>query len=153
MKFQLIAGLAVLVYWICCRLHICPPFAFESGFLIAILVVVFSTQGGTVLLQTYRGQDVTLSQRVFEGQQVLNEIPSAPVGNLFGRGLGATVDLSQSPDSRTLLSSGRDLMAVNDVHVLFYDWLMKRGYIGIVWLVGFIALASNSIKEKYRRSG
>jgi hypothetical protein len=115
------------------------PFIF-----IAVSAALFLfVQGGyyTVLTGQYVSTDVTIDQRVFEARAVLERLGTTTWGQLFGLGPGATVDLAAAPDARTLAASGRDLLAVDDVHLLSAYLLLKLGAFGIVWsLVVFSAV-------------
>jgi hypothetical protein len=79
--------------------------------------------------------DVTLEHRAYEAAQVFRLVTADPVSLIFGLGPSATVNLTQSPDADTLLSSGRTLTAVDDVHFLTSWVLLKFGLLGLVWLV------------------
>jgi hypothetical protein len=81
----------------------------------------------------YVSDDVTLAHRSYEAGQVLHLIAAHPWGMFFGFGPGATVDLTNSPDAATLLSSGRDLTAVDDVHLMSGYLLLKMGALGLAW--------------------
>jgi hypothetical protein len=87
----------------------------------------------TLLTGQYSSNDVTIAQRAFEARTVLERLGTTTWGQLFGLGPGATVDLAAAPDANTLAASGRDLLAVDDVHLLSAYLLLKLGAIGIVW--------------------
>jgi len=70
----------------------------------------------------------------------LKSIGESPVAEAFGLGPGATLDLRGSPDAKTLLSSGRNLRRVDDVHMLSSYLLLKLGAIGVIW-AGILAAA------------
>ena len=89
----------------------------------------------SVWTRDYDGDDLSFAQRVYESEQVYDKIDDSASTALVGRGLGATVDLSASPDRRTLRAAGRDLPEVNDVHLLPYEILLKRGVLGLVVLL------------------
>jgi hypothetical protein len=97
--------------------------------------LIFFIQRGyyTLLTGQYQTADVTIAQRVFEARAVIEQLDATDLGMLFGLGPGATVDLSASPDAGTLAASGRDLLAVDDVHLLSAYLLLKLGAFGIVW--------------------
>lgn len=93
----------------------------------------------------YSGDDVTLLQRSYEARTVLNNIQENTLSLTLGLGPGGTLDLSNSPDSRTLSSAGRDLSAVDDVHLMTFWFLMKLGFVGLIAMVAiFIALFNES---------
>jgi hypothetical protein len=97
--------------------------------------------GFQLLSGNLHSSDVTIYQRSFEAKVVLKDVSNHLWTIIFGLGPGARVDLSASPDASTLLSSGRDLLAVDDVHLLSAYLLLKLGALGIVWaLLLFIAM-------------
>jgi len=102
--------------------------------------------GVQLLAGNLYSNDITILQRSFEAKVVLNDISDHLWTILFGLGPGATVDLSDSPDAGTLLSSGRNLLAVDDVHLLSAYLLLKLGALGIVWaLLLFIAMWKSAL--------
>ncbi len=108
-----------------------PPLIFLA---VSAALFLFIQRGYyTLLTGQYFSTDVTISQRVFEARTVLDQLGTTTWGQLFGLGPGATVDLVASPDAGTLASSGRDLLAVDDVHLLSAYLLLKLGAFGIIW--------------------
>lgn len=93
-----------------------------------------------MLGSTMPSWDVTLAHRAYEAQAVQVTL-SNPWNFVFGGGPGATVDLSNSPDVATLLSAGRNITAVDDVHLLTSWLLLKFGVLGIAWFVLFAGAA------------
>jgi hypothetical protein len=110
----------------------------------ALLVLAIASATACMLMWTTHGReliglptqpdDVTIAQREYETTKVVDTLDDSIVRTLFGGGPGATVDLSLSPDVVTLLSSGRDVTAVDDVNLLSTHILMKLGLVGLAWL-------------------
>jgi hypothetical protein len=86
-----------------------------------------------LLTGEYFSTDVTIDQRAFEARTVLDLLSTTAWGQLLGFGPGATVDLTAAPDAGTLAASGRDLLAVDDVHLLSAYLLLKPRAFGIIW--------------------
>lgn len=93
--------------------------------------------------------DVTLLHRAYEANAAFQLIQD-PVSLVIGAGAGSTVDLTNSPDAATLRASGRDLTAVNDVHLLTSWILMKFGVVGLIWLTIFLIAVVRSAIEALR---
>lgn len=90
--------------------------------------------------------DVTLAHRAYEAMVVFDQMAQSPATLLFGLGPAATVNLASSPDVATLAASGRNLLAVDDVHFLTSWVLLKFGLLGIIWLVAiFVAFAVEAL--------
>jgi hypothetical protein len=88
--------------------------------------------------------DVTLTHRAYEAGMVLQGMNESVITFLIGLGPAATVDLTMSPDARTLASSGRMLVAVDDVHFLTSWMLLKFGLVGLLW---FLAMLIVCVRE------
>lgn len=103
---------------------------------VAAAVVVLGVHAGyfPLLLGNFSYADVTLAQRGYEASMVIRGLDGSAVSVLIGLGPGATIDLSGSPDWRTLASSGRNLIMVEDVHLLPSHMLLKFGLAGLVFL-------------------
>lgn len=106
------------------------------------LIVVFREGLIAVFAPSFVSEDVTLQQRAFEARTVLATTGRTVLTSLFGLGPGGTVDLSGAPDANTLISAGRVLSAVDDVHLLPFWLIHKMGWVGLaltllalVWLV------------------
>jgi hypothetical protein len=91
----------------------------------------------SIVTAKYDGGDVTVQQRVYEARAV-RDLLDDPGSVLVGEGFGATVDLSQSPDAKTIGAYRADLDEVDDVHLLPYDILLKRGLLGLAWLAALV---------------
>lgn len=136
-SLALITQLAVCA---ACVLLASVPRAFRKVLFLLSLVggiwLVHRTGIGLLMLgRTQAGWDVTLTHRAYETRMVFELIGSSPSTLLFGGGPGATVDLSGSPDVMTLISAGRNVYAVDDVHLLTSWILLKFGLLGIIWLI------------------
>jgi hypothetical protein len=108
-----------------------PPLIFLA---VSAALFLFIQRGYyTLLTGQYFSTDVTIDQRVFEARTVLDLLSTTTWGQLMGFGPGATVDLTAAPDAGTLAASGRDLLAVDDVHLLSAYLLLKLGAFGIIW--------------------
>jgi len=129
-----------------------PSLAILGLFALALYLL----SSGTVQLMQgeYRGiDDVTLAQRGCEASvvfQTIGRAPAFPPPQVIGLGLGSTVDLTQCPDTDTLQSAGRDLRAVDDVHLLSSWIYMKLGMLGLTW-VGLILAATVRSTLDFRR--
>ncbi|AKT50524.1 hypothetical protein [Arsenicicoccus sp. oral taxon 190] len=121
-----------------------------TGFLLAL-----SRDGTINLIQgRFAGvQDVTLAQRGCESRAVLRALDGRFWEPLLGLGPGGTVDLRLCPDVETLVAAGRDLSAVDDVHLLPAWVLMKAGALGASWLALLLVglLASTWAVARHRR--
>jgi hypothetical protein len=106
--------------------------AATTGTLVGLVYVVNSGYWRLVVGDVEEDWDVTLLHRSYETSAV-REAVSHPVSMIFGLGPAATVDLSSSPDASTLIASGRDINAVDDVHILTSWLLLKFGLLGILW--------------------
>lgn len=85
--------------------------------------------------------DVTLTHRAYEADTVEKLLGGNFFSLMFGMGPAATVDLSGSPDRSTLMASGRDIAAVDDVHFLTSWLLMKFGILGLIWMITLLVSA------------
>jgi hypothetical protein len=140
--FELVIGAALLAYFMLRRTDLLPRHALWPAAAVALAVVLGFTTAGSVLLGTYDGGDVSNRGRSEEARVVREAVSSSPSSLVVGKGLGATVDLSNAPPvyAKTLELAGRDVAAVDDVHLLHYELLLKRGLFGIVWLAAFVVL-------------
>jgi hypothetical protein len=110
------------------------------------LLGVVALPGVTAYLSgDYTGDDVTLTQRAYETQQVLHEVQETALGPLVGRGPAATVDLTSSPDRETLRQSGRDLTAVDDVHLVTSYVILKTGALGLLWWLWLLVVVVRAL--------
>lgn len=104
----------------------------------AAIGLVLSPIWPLMLGQWRHESDVTLAQRGFETSAVIDLIHQSSVSTFLGMGPGGYVNLTGSPDARTLVAAGRHLHAVDDVHLLTSWLLLKGGILGLSAFLGFI---------------
>ena len=94
--------------------------------------------------------DTSTAQRVLEASIVANEFDNSNIFNkFFGKGLGATINLSNTLDT-SIKNSHDDLEAVRIIHLGFFFILHKFGIIGILLYYSFfITVVLKSIKITY----
>ena len=85
--------------------------------------------------------DITLIQRSFEAKVTFETLSENITNFIFGLGPGAYLDLSGSPDYRTLASAGRNLLTVDDAHFLTSWTLLKIGIFGLM-IIGLFIIGS-----------
>lgn len=105
-----------------------------ASFAAACIYWAYSAGMFALVTGNLHSEDVTIAQRSYEASRVIASNVSNPIYLIVGAGPGATVDLSQSPDALTLLAAGRDLSAVDDVHLLPAHLFLKLGLAGIAWM-------------------
>lgn len=135
---QVGVGGLVVAYWLSRRLV--PTWAWAAGLAVVAVVALAATDGRSLVTAKYDGSDLSFAQRTYEARAVRSEVRDSPLTLVAGPGLGATVDLSNSPDSATLQAARGDASSVNDVHLLPYDVLRRHGILGVLWLAGLLAL-------------
>lgn len=96
--------------------------------------------------------DITLVQRSFEAKVIFETLSKGILNFIFGLGPGAYIDLSGSPDYRTLASAGRNLLAVDDAHFLTSWILLKIGLLGLMIVGLFVIAAFFSSYKIFNRS-
>ena len=138
------------------RLRPVVPLAALVG--VAALAAAFFlafTHDGAALRGQYHGLDPSNRGRTYEAQRVRAEV-KGPVSLVLGRGFGATIDETGAPRRfrKTLVTSGRDLSHIPEVHLLGYAFLLKYGLMGVVWLaafaLGLFALAVRGLERAAR---
>ncbi|WP_146180781.1 hypothetical protein [Thalassorhabdomicrobium marinisediminis] len=108
-----------------------PDLIFETG-LYRKLNLFFSQ-----LNWQSRTFDMSSAQRIFEANQVLDQIREGGViSALFGFGFGASIDMTSSLDV-AILSTHQSLSTVRYIHFLFFYLLLKGG----ILLTGLFYLA------------
>lgn len=118
-----------------------PPILRTTLFLavsLAGLWAVHKSHVWQIFFGNYAFEDITVSHRGYETAAVLELMNNGAVSQIFGLGPSGTVDLSVSPDARTLVHSGRNLGAVDDVHLITSYLLLKFGILGLLWLGLFL---------------
>ncbi len=84
--------------------------------------------------------DVSTAQRVFELSQTIDVIGSNALSLVAGKGLGASIDVSDTRDSSVVRAfGGKGLESVRMVHLGVTYSLLKGGLIGLLLYLGFIA--------------
>lgn len=137
----LAGALGVLAY-VALRLRpVLPRWLIVAGALAALVGFVGFTSDGRTLRGQYYGPDPSNAGRTFEAERVRVEVKRSPVSVAFGRGFGATIDERGASKAfkSALRSAGRDLAHVQEVHLLDYEFLLKLGLLGVVWLAAFVA--------------
>jgi hypothetical protein len=135
---QVAAGTAVVAYLLTRR--VVPTWAWAGAVAVIAVVALTATDARSLVTAKYDGDDLSFAQRTYEARAVRRKVDDSAVRLAAGAGLGATVDLSRSPDAATLKAARGDAEAVNDVHLLPYDLLRRHGLLGVLWLGGFLAL-------------
>lgn len=113
----------------------------------AAVAVAMNFQLISLMLGNSKFDDVTIAHRGYEAAQVIDLVRTDPLSVLVGAGPGATVNLENSPDAATLAAAGRNLAAVDDVHLLASYILLKLGLVGLCW---FALLLLTIAKEVWR---
>ncbi len=147
---ELFGALDVLGYLAVRLRRLVPQRLIVVAAVVALVGFIGFTQDGAVLRGQYHGTDQSNLGRTYEARQVRGAtIRQSPVSALFGRGLGSTIDeTGASPVFRqVLLSGGRDLAHVQEIHLLAYSTLLKTGLLGLAWLAAFaIGLAAVALR-------
>lgn len=136
---QLYGALAVLAYLAIGLIRPVPRWLVVAVAVVGIVGFVGFTADGAALRGRYHGLDQSNVGRTYEAQQVRAAIRHSPVSIVFGRGLGSTIDETGAPPvfKDALRSGGRDLAHVQSIHLLAYSFLLKTGFLGVVWLAVF----------------
>lgn len=140
----LAGALAVLGFLVVRMRRLVPLWLVGAAAIAALVVFVGFTSDGATVRGQYHGANNSNAGRTYEAQQVRTEVGRSPVSLILGRGFGGTIDESHAPlhFRNSLLSAGRDLSQVPEVHLLDYEFLLKYGFAGIAWLAAFaVALA------------
>lgn len=146
---ELAGALAMLAYLVVRVWRLVPQWIVVVLALVALIGFVGFTSNGRTLQGRYQGVDPSNTGRTFEAQQVRAEVKASPPSFVLGRGFGATIDeRGASPVfQQSLLSGGRDLAHVQEVHLLAYEFLLKNGLLGFAWLGVFVlTLAALSLR-------
>ena len=135
---QIATGALVLAYWLSRRYV--PNAVWAAAIAVVAVVGIATTDARSIVTADYDGTDLSFAQRVYEAKAVKREVDDSAITTVAGAGLGATLDLSKSPDAETLEAARGDASSVNDVHLLPYDLLRRHGLLGVLWLAGFAAV-------------
>jgi len=141
---ELAGALGIFAYLVIRRSRLLPQWIVVALALVALVWFIGFTSDGRTLQGQYQGADPSNTGRTFEAQQIRDEVKHSKVSLVLGRGLGATIDETQAPVvfQQTLISSGRDLAHVQEVHLLAYEFLLKNGVAGFAWLGVFVLTLS-----------
>lgn len=135
-----LAGALAVVGYVAVRIRPVVPRWLIVAVAVAALVVFlgFTSDGRTVRGQ-YHGPDPSNAGRTFEAQQVRAAVGKSPLSLALGRGFGANIDEVNAPAAfrKSLVSAGRDLAHVQELHLLPYSFLLKEGFLGLAWLLAF----------------
>jgi hypothetical protein len=139
LRYQLVCcGLVLAGYLLRGRVR-SPAWTFWLALVGVAAWAVPNTTAGSVMLGRYVGPDLSLAQRSFEASRVSEQVQADPLTWAFGGGPGATIDLADAPDADTLAVAGRNLVQVDDVHLLTSEVYLKFGMLGLVWLAVLLA--------------
>jgi hypothetical protein len=136
---EVLGALGIIGYLLVRRRDLVPQWLIVAAAVIALASFVAFTGDGRTLRGQYHGPDVSNVGRTYEAERVRARVRHSPVSLVFGRGFGSTVDLRGGPRvyTQTLVTSGRDLAHVPEVHLLAYSFLLKEGLLGVLWLLAF----------------
>jgi hypothetical protein len=146
---ELCGALVVLGYLAVRLRRLVPQWLIIAAAAVALVAFVGFTQDGVVLRGQYHGEDQSNLGRTYEAHQVRAAIRQSPLSLPFGRGLGSTIDETHASPvfKQVLLSGGRDLAHVQQIHLLGYSTLLKTGLLGLAWLAAFaIGLAAVALR-------
>ena len=88
--------------------------------------------------ENFKFSDMSTGHRIYEAQRVLEEFQNSNIySNLFGNGLGATIDLSDTNDV-AVTNSNSDLTKVRHIHIGFFAVLHRFGLLGLIIYLSFI---------------
>jgi hypothetical protein len=153
---ELLGALGIVAYLLIRRWGVVPQWLIVAVSVVALVGFVGFTSDGRTLRGQYHGSDPSNAGRTYEAHQVRAEVRHSAVSLLFGRGFGSTVDLRGGPRAyrKTLVTSGRNLRRVPEVHLLAYSFLLKEGLLGVLWLVlfavGLVVLGLRALERSAR---
>jgi hypothetical protein len=141
---ELAAALGVIGYLVVRTRKLLPEWAVVAIAVAAVVGFLSFTADGVTVRGQYHGADESQIGRTYEAHQVREAVHSSPVSFLFGRGLGGSIDETKAPKlfAESLVYGGRDLAHVQQVHLLPYEFLLKYGLLGFVWLATFVVAVS-----------
>jgi hypothetical protein len=137
---ELAAALGIIGYLLIRERNLVPQWAIVAVALAVFVGFLFFTADGVTVRGQYHGTDQSQIGRTYEAHQVRAAIHGSPVSFLFGRGLGGSIDETQAPPlfAQSLVYGGRDLAHVQQVHLLPYEFLLKYGLLGFIWIATFV---------------
>ena len=123
-------------------------FFYKSLFSLTLIVLPFTSIFKLLIGISPRNvTDVTLLQRSFETSTVIQVIFKDPITWLFGLGPGGYLNMTWSPDFRTLTLAGRNIEMVDDAHFLTSWILLKLGFVGLSVFLCLVVVALKSTME------
>ncbi len=123
-------------------------FFYKSLFSLTLIVLPFTSIFKLLIGISPRNvTDVTLLQRSFETYTVIQVIFKDPITWLFGLGPGGYLNMTWSPDFRTLTLAGRNIEMVDDAHFLTSWVLLKLGFVGLSVFLCLVVVALKSTME------
>jgi hypothetical protein len=136
---ELLGALGIIGYLLVRRRDLVPRWLIIAVAAVALIGFVGFTSDGRTLQGRYHGSDPSNVGRTYEAHQVRAAVRQSPVSLFFGRGFGSTIDMRKAPAvyAQTLVTSGRDLAHVPEVHLIGYSFLLKQGLLGLLWLLAF----------------
>jgi hypothetical protein len=137
---ELAAALGLIAYLAVRAWHLLPQWLVVGIAVVGLAGFLAVTSDGASVLGSYYGSDPSKAGRTYEAHQVRATVKSSPVSFVFGRGLGGSIDETQGPTifAQSLAYGGRDLSRVQAVHLLPFQFLLKYGLLGLVWLAAFV---------------
>jgi len=153
---ELLGALAILGYLLVRRSELVPRWLIVAVAVVGLAGFLAFTGDGRTLRGQYHGSDPSNAGRTYEAERVRAQVRHSPVSLVFGRGFGSTVDLRGGPPvyTQTLVTSGRELSHVPEVHLLAYSFLLKEGVLGVLWLlsfaVGLVVLGVRALERSAR---
>lgn len=138
---ELAGAVGILAYLALRARRVLPQWLLVALALVAVAGFVGVTSDGLALRGQYYGTDPSNAGRTYEAHMVRASVGHSPSTALLGRGLGGTIDETQAAPQfkATLVYGGRDLAHVQEIHLLVYSFLLKAGYLGLLWLTAFLA--------------
>ncbi|MDZ5784217.1 YveK family protein [Marinococcus luteus] len=84
------------------------------------------------------GEDVTIGQRLYEVEVIVETLGSNPLFWLFGYGAGGTIDMSGSLDPSVTSAALLGMTEVHNVHFLHGALLFRYGLFGLAVVAGLV---------------
>lgn len=89
--------------------------------------------------------DVSLEQRVYEANMVMEKLREHPISWLVGYGSGATINMSGAPDSSVTNAALLGSSMVHNIHLLPAAILYRYGIVGLMILITITTFILKSI--------
>lgn len=137
---ELLGAVAVLGYLLIRLRPLVPQWLIVVAGVAALAVFLGFTGDGRTLRGQYHGPDPSNAGRTYEAARVRAEVRRSPLSLVLGRGFGGTINETHAPVAfrHSLVSAGRNLAQVQEIHLLPYSFLLKDGFLGIAWLLSFL---------------